>query len=91
LSWLIDPWFAWSVLAFNHGNVGTPKTKYATTTDGVHIAYQSLGHGPVDLVYVPEWVSNVELQWQEPRHSRFLRGLASIVRLISIDRRGTGL
>jgi class 3 adenylate cyclase len=71
--------------------VHIPETKYAKTADGVHIAYQSIGDGPTDLIYLSEWVSNVELQWQEPRHSQFFQDLASSTRLITIDRRGTGL
>ena len=68
-----------------------PETRYAKTADDVYIAYQVVGDGPRDLVYLPEWVSNVELQWQEARHARFLRRLASLARLIVVDRRGTGL
>ncbi len=68
-----------------------PETRYAKTIDGVHIAYQVVGDGPVDLVFVPPWVSDVEIQWEEPRFARFLRGLASFSRLITFDKRGTGL
>lgn len=69
----------------------SPDTRYAKTADGVHIAYQVLGDGPPDLVFVPPWVSDVEVQWEEPRFARFLRGLASFSRLITFDKRGTGL
>jgi pimeloyl-ACP methyl ester carboxylesterase len=72
-------------------SVDTPETRYAKTIDGVHIAYQVVGDGPVDLVFVPPWVSDVEIQWEEPRFARFLRGLASFSRLITFDKRGTGL
>ena len=68
-----------------------PDTRYAKTADGVHIAYQVVGHGPLDLVFVPPWVSDVEIQWEEPRFARFLRSLASFSRLITFDKRGTGL
>jgi len=71
--------------------VDIPETRYAKTIDGVHIAYQVVGDGPVDLVFVPPWVSDVEIQWEEPRFARFLRGLASFSRLITFDKRGTGL
>ena len=40
--------------------MGRPETRYAKTADGVHIAYQVAGGGPLDLVYVPGWVSNIE-------------------------------
>ena len=67
-----------------------PETRYAVS-DGVHIAYQVVGTGPFDLVYVPGWVSNVEMMWEEPRLAAFLRRLASFARLIVFDKRGTGL
>ncbi|HYY55230.1 MAG TPA: adenylate/guanylate cyclase domain-containing protein [Candidatus Dormibacteraeota bacterium] len=67
-----------------------PQTRYARSGD-TNIAYQTLGEGPIDLVYVPGWVSNVEMQWEEPAKARFLRGLASFARLILFDKRGTGL
>ena len=68
----------------------TPKTHYARS-GGVHIAYQVVGQGPFDLVYVPGWVSHVELAWEEPTLARFLGRLASFSRLIVFDKRGTGL
>src|SRR5512132_3821860 len=57
----------------------------------VHIAYQVVGEGPFDLVFVPGWVSHVELAWEEPTQARFLERLASFSRLILFDKRGTGL
>lgn len=68
----------------------SPETRYAKS-GGVHIAYQVIGDGPFDLVQVPGFISNVELIWEEPRHARFLRRLASFSRLILFDKRGTGL
>jgi pimeloyl-ACP methyl ester carboxylesterase len=67
-----------------------PETRYAKSGD-VHIAYQVIGDGPIDLVYVPGWVSHIELMWDEPQYERFLRRLASFSRLIVFDKRGTGL
>jgi pimeloyl-ACP methyl ester carboxylesterase len=67
-----------------------PETHYAVS-DGIHIAYQVVGDGPVDLILVPGWVSNIEIFWEEPKVSRFLRGLANFSRLILFDKRGTGL
>ena len=67
-----------------------PKTQYTRSGD-LHIAYQAVGEGPLDLVYVPGWVSHVELAWEEPTLARFLRRLASFSRLIMFDKRGTGL
>lgn len=67
-----------------------PKTRYARS-GGVNIAYQVVGEGPPDLVYVPGWLSNVEMMWENPQLARFLRRLASFSRLIAFDKRGTGL
>lgn len=64
-----------------------PETRYVRTVDDVHIAYQVIGDGPFDLVYVPGWISNVDL----PYHGPFLRRLASMSRLITFDRRGSGV
>jgi len=57
----------------------------------VNIAYQIVGSGPIDLVFVPGWVSQVEAVWEEPTHEAFLRRLAGFSRLILFDKRGTGL
>jgi pimeloyl-ACP methyl ester carboxylesterase len=67
-----------------------PSTKYAISGD-VHIAYQVVGEGPRDLIYVPGWVSNIEVMWEDPGLARFLNRLASFSRLIVFDKRGTGL
>jgi class 3 adenylate cyclase/pimeloyl-ACP methyl ester carboxylesterase len=67
-----------------------PETRYVKSGD-VNIAYQVVGSGPVDLVLVPGWVSNVECFWEEPHVERFLSALASFTRLILFDKRGTGL
>jgi pimeloyl-ACP methyl ester carboxylesterase len=66
------------------------ETRYARSGD-VNIAYQVVGEGPFDLVYVPGWVSNIELMWDEPDYASFLERLASFSRLIIFDKRGTGL
>jgi pimeloyl-ACP methyl ester carboxylesterase len=68
-----------------------PQTRYAKTPDGVSIAYQVVGDGPLDLVWVPGWVSHVEAIWDEPSAARFLERLASFSRLILFDKRGTGM
>jgi pimeloyl-ACP methyl ester carboxylesterase/DNA-binding winged helix-turn-helix (wHTH) protein/class 3 adenylate cyclase len=77
--------------------VGLPATsplrlpvQYARSGD-VNIAYQVLGSGPVDLVFVMGWVSHLEYFWTEPSFARFLRRLAGFSRLILFDKRGTGL
>lgn len=68
-----------------------PETRYAKAADGVHIAYQVAGNGPVDLVFVMGWTSNVEAMWEEPGLARFLWRLASCSRLVLFDKRGCGL
>jgi alpha/beta hydrolase family protein len=68
----------------------TPETKY-TRVDNINIAYQVVGNGPVDLILVPGWVSNIEVFWEEPRVARFFNKLATFSRLILFDKRGTGL
>ena len=65
--------------------------RYAKTVDGFHIAYEVVGDGPFDLVYVPGWFSNLECVWEMPDLGDFLRELASFSRLIVFDRRGSGL
>jgi pimeloyl-ACP methyl ester carboxylesterase len=67
-----------------------PKTRYAKSGN-VHIAYQAFGNGDVDLVFVPGFVSNIEVYWDEPHFARWLRKLASFARVITFDKRGTGL
>ena len=71
-------------------DVSIPKTRYAKSGD-VHIAYQVVGEGPLDLVYVPGFVSHIEYEWELPRAAKFLQRLASFSRLIRFDKRGTGL
>jgi pimeloyl-ACP methyl ester carboxylesterase len=67
-----------------------PITRYASSAD-LNIAYQVTGDGPRDLVYVPGWISNVEVAWDDPRMARFLGRLGSFSRLIVFDKRGTGM
>ena len=67
-----------------------PRTLYARSGD-IHIAYQVVGEGPIDLVLFGSLVSHVELNWEDPSVARFLRGLASFSRLIVFDKRGVGM
>ncbi len=64
--------------------------RYAKNGD-VHLAYQVVGDGPIDLVYTPGIWSNVDVMWEEPRWARYLNRLASFSRLILFDMRGIGL
>lgn len=65
--------------------------RYVKTPDGAHLAYQVFGEGPFDLVFVPGWASNIEQVWRVEPSARGLRRLASFARVITFDRRGTGL
>ncbi|HEX8653419.1 MAG TPA: alpha/beta fold hydrolase [Pyrinomonadaceae bacterium] len=67
-----------------------PETRYARSGD-VNIAYQVVGDGALDLVFVMGWVSHLEYFWREPSFAQFLLRLASFSRLILFDKRGTGL
>ncbi len=66
-----------------------PDTRYAQSGD-VNVAYQVVGEGPFDLVYVPGAVSNVDLIWDDERRAAYFGHLASFSRLIVFDKRGTG-
>jgi pimeloyl-ACP methyl ester carboxylesterase len=68
----------------------TPETRYAKSGD-VHIAYQVLGEGPLDVVFVHGFVSNIDVMWDLPNAAQFFRRLASFCRLIVFDKRGTGM
>jgi class 3 adenylate cyclase len=67
-----------------------PTTRYTRATDGSQIAYQVIGEGTTDLVYLTGSVSHVDVRWEHPAGARFLEGLASFSRLIVFDRRGVG-
>ena len=66
------------------------ETRYALSGE-VHIAYQVTGEGPFDLVFVPGFVTHMELQWKMPGFGDFLNNLGLVVRLIRFDKRGTGM
>lgn len=67
-----------------------PQIQYALSGD-ISVAYQVTGDGPIDIVYAPGFISHLEHIWEEPKWARFSRELGSIGRLISFDKRGTGL
>ena len=71
--------------------IDVPDTRYARTADGAHIAYQVIGDGPLDLVFLSLGPSHVELAWELPSFARVFRRLASFGRLIRFDIRGSGL
>ena len=67
-----------------------PETRYARNGE-LRIAYQVVGEGPIDLVFVPGFISNVEMAWEDPVFAGFLKRLTAFSRLILFDKRGTGL
>ena len=67
-----------------------PRTRYAKSGD-IHIAYQQFGDGPLDLVMIPGFVSNLDWLWQLPAADRFMKRLGSFARVLTFDKRGTGL
>jgi class 3 adenylate cyclase len=70
--------------------MNAPETRYARSGQTT-IAYQVVGDGPTDLLYVPGFLSHLEWNWEHPAYARFLRRLASFSRLILFDKRGTGM
>ena len=92
----LDPVAPASQVASIAGNIaGTPTVlrspvRYAVCDDGVHVAYQVAGNGPVDIVVVPGFVSHLDMWWDAPT-DQLVRRLASFGRLIIFDKRGMGL
>jgi class 3 adenylate cyclase len=70
--------------------VQVPATQYTRSGD-INIAYQVVGEGPVDLLWIPIFAQHVELSWEEPCRRAWLEALAAEYRLIVFDKRGTGL
>jgi class 3 adenylate cyclase/pimeloyl-ACP methyl ester carboxylesterase len=67
-----------------------PTTRYVRSGEA-SIAYQVIGDGPLDVLFLPGWISQVEQLWEAPANRRFLERLATFCRLILFDSRGTGL
>jgi pimeloyl-ACP methyl ester carboxylesterase len=67
-----------------------PETQYARSGD-IHIAYQVFGEGEIDIVLIPGYLTHVELIWDSEPAVKFLSRLAAFARVISFDRRGSGL
>src|ERR1700732_2207055 len=67
-----------------------PRTQYVKGPEG-HVAYQVLGSGSRDIVFVPDHPNNIEIMWENPALSRFLERLATMGRVICFDKRGTGI
>jgi pimeloyl-ACP methyl ester carboxylesterase len=71
--------------------MGIPDTHYAVTPDGVYIAYQIRGTGPIDVVWQPDWPGNIDIEQESRLLQIWFDELASFSRLILHDRRGIGL
>jgi class 3 adenylate cyclase/pimeloyl-ACP methyl ester carboxylesterase len=69
--------------------LSVPETRYARSGD-VNIAYQVVGEGPLDFVFVPP-ISHLELAWESPRQAQLFNRLASLSRLIMLNQRGVGM
>lgn len=67
-----------------------PATRWATASDGVSLAFQVFGDGPVDLVIIPPFARNVDLAWECPEMRRMLEQMGSFARVVHFDKRGTG-
>jgi class 3 adenylate cyclase len=71
--------------------VDAPRVRYTQTPDGVNIAYCVVGEGPIDLLCIPGFVSNLEVLWEAPVADRYFGRLASFARIVMYDKRGQGL
>lgn len=67
-----------------------PETLFAEGPEG-HVAYQVWGSGSFDLLFVPPWIWNIDVMWEQPLIERFLRRLGSFSRVIAFDKRGVGV
>jgi pimeloyl-ACP methyl ester carboxylesterase/DNA-binding CsgD family transcriptional regulator len=68
-----------------------PLTIRYARNGSAHIAYQVVGQGPFDLVFVPGFISNLDVHWEDPGYTHLLQRLSAFSRLIQFDKRGTGL
>lgn len=73
------------------GAVMRSEIRYARNRAGQSLAFQICGDAPLDLVFVPDWVGNLEVMWEEPTLAGFIERLARFARVICFDKRGTGL
>ncbi len=68
-----------------------PQVRWARTPDGLYIAYQDVGNGPTSLVLLNGMYSHIEVYWEWPQFARFVERLATSLRVLHFDRRGTGM
>ncbi len=67
------------------------ETGYAQTEDGVYLAYQLIGDGPIDVLYQPDWPGNIDVEWEWPAFATLLEGMGTFARVIMHEHRGVGL
>ena len=67
------------------------ETAYAQAEDGVFLAYQVIGDGPIDVLYQPDWPGNLDMEWEWPAFAAFLEGMGAFARVIMHEHRGVGL
>jgi class 3 adenylate cyclase len=67
-----------------------PPVEYVQTPDGVNIAYQTFGAGPIDILFVGSWFGQIDLRWEWPGYCRWFERLAAIGRVAVFDKRGVG-
>jgi class 3 adenylate cyclase/alpha-beta hydrolase superfamily lysophospholipase len=68
-----------------------PKTRWAKTVDGAYVAYQDFGEGSTTIIVIHGWISHLEVYWEQPRFARFMQRMASGMRVLHFDKRGSGL
>jgi class 3 adenylate cyclase len=78
------------VSTFEPAPPGTPETLYTPTEEG-DVAYQVLGGGAFDLLFIGNWASNIEVMWEHPLMARYLNRLGRFARVICFDKRGAGV
>ena len=71
--------------------VDAPDTRYARTPDGVYLAYQTVGDGPIDIAWQFDTLGDVDLVWEDEMTGRMFAGLQGFSRLILQDRKSTRL
>ncbi|HYX79076.1 MAG TPA: alpha/beta hydrolase, partial [Actinomycetota bacterium] len=72
------------------GLTGMPPETLYTKRGPAHVAYQVVGEGDLDLLFVAEWLNHIDEQWEQPRLAGFLDGLARFARVILFNPRGMG-
>ena len=80
----------WAEIGGPMTDLGMPETRYAHSGD-INIAYQTMGHGPLDIVIVPGSISYVEFHHELPGFTAFLHRLSGFARVVTFDKRGQGL